>query len=74
MPVFITMASDQAIVTCGAGRHGWLAQTHRIATAVCVCGMGVHAFVRVRAHTCACVRPFVRACVRDVFAMYDNNI
>ena len=39
-----------------------------------MCGMCVHAFVRVRAHTCACVRPFVRACVRDVFAMYDNNI
>ena len=34
----------------------------------------MHAFARVRAHACACVRPFVRACVRDVFAIYDNNI
>ena len=29
---------------------------------------------RVRAGEGACVRPFVRACVRDVFAIYDNNI
>ena len=55
-----------AIVTSGAGR-----QTHRIAitwtTTVCGC---VHTFERVRAHACTCVR----SCVRDVFAIYDNNI
>ena len=35
------------------------------ATAVCVCGVCVHVFARVRAHACvrACVRPFVRACM-----------
>ena len=36
-------------------------------------GGGVHAFTRVR----ACVRSLracVRACVRDVFAIHDNNI
>ena len=42
------------------------------ATAVCVCvwGMCVHAFARVR----ACVYSCVRACVCDVFAIYDDNI
>ena len=34
---------------------------------VCVC---VHAFARVREHA----RVSVRVCVRDVFAIYDNNI
>ena len=70
-----------AIVTTGAGRHGWLAQTHRIVIrrrrCVCMRGVCVCVCVRVRgvrAHACACVRPFVRACVRDVFAIYDNNI
>ena len=38
-----------------------------------MCG-GVHAFARVHAHACACVRSFVRACVREVFAIYDNTI
>ena len=38
-----------------------------------MCG-GVQEFPRVRAHACACVRPFVRACVREVFAIYDNTI
>ena len=37
-------------------------------------GGGAHAFARVRAHACACVRSCVRAYVRDVFAIYDNNI
>ena len=36
---------------------------------VCVC---VRARVCVRA--CACVRAFVSGCLRDVFAIYDNNI
>ena len=30
----------------------------------------VQAFTRVRAHACACAR----ACVREVFAIYDNTI
>ena len=56
-----------AIVTNGAGRQGWLAQTHRMAIqrrrCVCVGCVGcAHAFARVR----------VRACV--MYAMYDNNI
>ena len=34
----------------------------------------VHAFARVRAHACVCVGPFVRSCVLDVFAIYDDNI
>ena len=41
---------------------------------VCVCGGGggggVHAFARVH----ACARVCVRSFVRDVFAMYDNNL
>ena len=48
-----------ANVTSGAGRHGLLAQTHRIEIRRCVC-----------THSRGCVRPFVR----DVFAIYDNNI
>ena len=58
-----------AIVTSGAGRHGWLAQTHRIAIRRrrCVC-------VRGCTRSCGCVRACVRACVRDVFTIYDNNI
>ena len=71
--------SDSDIVTSGAGLHGWLAQTHRIAIRrrLCVCGcvcvcvwVGVHAFARERVHACACVRASVRACVRDVFVQY----
>ena len=38
----------------------------------------LHAFVRVRAHACVCVRACVRACVRvcvrDAFGIYNNNI
>ena len=51
----------------------WLAGTDpsNSDTAVCVCGgVCVHAFARVRAHACACMRP----CMRDVFAIYNNNI
>ena len=63
-----------AIVTSGAGRHGWLASNSDTATAVCMC-VGVFRRSRgVRAHACACMRPFVRACVREVFAIYDNTI
>ena len=32
--------------------------------------VGMCACMRVRAHTCACVR----SCVRDVFAIYDINL
>ena len=59
-----------AIVTSGAGRHGWLASNSDTATAVCslcVWGCaGVRAAACVRAGACArvCVRPFVLACVR----------
>ena len=41
------------------------------ATAVCVWG---GASVRAGACACVCVRPSVRVCVRDVVAIYDNNI
>ena len=55
-----------------AGRHGW-APTNSANLCgggdggVCVCSrmrVLVHAYARVRAHEC----------VRDVFAIYDNNI
>ena len=51
-----------AIVASGTCRHGWAAPTHRTAKT------GTPRGVCVRA--CACVH----ACVRDVFAIYDNNI
>ena len=56
-----------AVVTSGTGRHGWLAQTHRIAIRRqrCVRGVCVHGFARVRVHACVCIRSFVRACVRS---------
>ena len=51
VPVFISMASERpAIVTSGAVRHGWLAQTLRIAICRRQCGGGG-----------ACVRAFARA-------------
>ena len=53
-----------AIVTSGAGRHGWLASNSDTATAVCMCVGCVQALARVRAHGCACLRLFVRAGVR----------
>ena len=58
-----------AIVTSGAGRHGWLARTDPSDsdTAVCVWGVCVHAFARVHAHSCACVSSCVRArCVCNI--------
>ena len=54
----------------GAGRHGW-APTNSANLygggdgGVCLC-------VCVLAHACARMRAHV--CVRDVFAIYDNNI
>ena len=43
---------------------------------MCVGGGGARVRVGacVRAHACACVRRFVRARARDVFAIYDNII
>ena len=58
----VTAGCQQIAITCTAA-----------ATAVCVC---VHTRVcvcvrtRVRAHACSCVR----ACVLDMFAIYDTNI
>ena len=56
-----------AIVTSGAGHHAWLAQTHRISIRRRRC-------VWVCTRSCGCMRPFVCACVRDVFAIYDDDI
>ena len=61
-----------AIVTSGAGRHGWLASNRNTATAVCMC-VGC-AGVRAGAYARVCVRAPVRACMREVFAIYDNTI
>ena len=65
---------DPTIFTSGPGRHGWLAQTHRIAIrrrqCVCVCGGGSVCVCGGGECVRACVRPFVR----DVFAIYGNNI
>ena len=51
----------------GAGRQGWAPTNSATLYGgdgdVCVC-VFAHACARVRAH----------ACVRDVFAIYDNNI
>ena len=53
LSVLISMASDQLIVTRGAGRHGWLAQTHRIAIRQRRCvGGGGGGGARVRAGAC----------------------
>ena len=69
--VFISMASDQILSPAsGAGRHGWLAHTHRIAIRRRRCACVGCAGVRASAFARVCVRPFVR----DVFAIYDNNI
>ena len=74
MPVFNSKASDPLVSPAErAVMVGW----HRIAIqrrpCVCVCGGGG---VDVRAGACArvCVRAPVHACVREVFAIYDNTI
>ena len=60
-----------AIVASGAGRHGWVPETHRIAitwttvTAVCVFGC-VHAFARVRGCMRACVM-----CLQYTIIIFD---
>ena len=53
-----------AIVTSGAGLHGWLVSNSDTATAVCMCVGCMQAFARVRANACACARVCVRASVR----------
>ena len=66
VPVFISMASDQLLSP--AERPSRLAGTDptNSDTAKAVWrGACVHAFARVRAHACACVRSFVRAYVRS---------
>ena len=70
MPLFISKASDPLLLAAERPvTVGW----HRI---VCMCVGCVQAFVRVRADACGCVcvRAPVRACVREVFAIYDNTI
>ena len=47
------------IVASGTGRHGWVPPTHRTS-------------LTWKARRYVCVR--ARACVRDVFSIYDNNI
>ena len=63
MPLFISKASEPLLLP--AEQPSRLAGIDSDkATAVCMCVGGVHAFARVRTHAGACVRPFVRACVR----------
>ena len=72
--------SDTATAVCGGGvvctrSRGCL----RTRVRACVRPFGcacVRPRVRasVRAYVCASVRTYVRACVGDVFAIYDNNI
>ena len=66
--MFTSMTLLPAMNASGAGRHGWAptnsANLHSggdggVHMCVCVCSR-----MRMRAH----------ACVRDVFAVYDNNI
>ena len=62
MPVFISMASDQPLSPAErAVMVGW----HRPDTATAVC-------VGVCTRSRGCVRVGVLACVRGVFALYDN--
>ena len=55
-----------------------IATTCTAATAVCVCVCVGGEGARVCVHACArvrvCVRASERACVRNVFEIYDNNI
>ena len=64
--LFISMTMLRAMNAIGAGRHGWAPMNNANLYGsgdggVCVC---------VLAHACARVR--WHACVRDVFAIYDN--
>ena len=51
-----------SIVASGAGRHGWAPPN---SDSLYDGGDG---------GVCVCMRTCVRACVRDVFAIYDTNI
>ena len=69
--MLISMPLLTAMNASGASRHGW-APTNRANLyggdgGVCVL---THACMHMRVHACACMC----ACVRDVFAIYDNNI
>ena len=75
VPVFISKASDPLLSPAErAVMVGW----HRIAfqPAVCrpLCVCGLCADVRAGACARVCVRAPVHACVREVFAIYDNTI
>ena len=66
--LFISMTLQRAMNDSEAGRHGWVPMNianmyHGGDGGVCVC---------VLAHACA--RVHRHACVRDVFAIYDNKI
>ena len=70
--VYLALAAKgqrPVIVNSGVGRHGWLASNSDTATAVCMCVGGCR-----RSRGCVCTRAPVRACVREVFAIYDNTI
>ena len=54
----------------GAGRHGWVPTNRANLYGGGDGGVCVGVFVSV----CVCSRTRVRACVRDVFAIYDHNI
>ena len=66
--LFISMTLLRAMNASGAGRHGWAPMTSANLYGggeggVCVCS-------RMRGR----VYVGMRACVRDVFAIYDNKI
>ena len=76
MRLFISMSCRSAIVSPASERvrptmaESWLGAPKQ-RTATVVCG-GVR--VRVRVRKCARAYTSVHACVRDVFAIYDDNI
>ena len=62
--MFISMTRLPAMNASRAGRHGWAPMN-----STNLYGGGG---VCVLAHACTCIH--AQACVRDVFAIYDNNI
>ena len=64
--MFISMTLLPAMNASGAGGHGWAPMNSANLYG------GGDGGVCVLAHACARVRG--HACVRDVFAIYDNNI
>ena len=69
--LFISMTLLRAMNASGEGRHGWALLIARTCTAVAT-AVGLCVCVCVLAHVRARVR--WHACVRDVFAIYDNKI